>query len=301
MLAATAALPRSAALGAALDADPLVGALRDSLTANQRARVLLPWDDPRRVRAHNNWHVVPATIRDAYDADQQRLIADIVRANVSEDGHERLTRSMRDDAGGLGSYSVALFEGEDDALTFVLTGRHVTMRANDADTPSLFDGPVFYGHAVEFYERPDLPGNVWWSQARAASEVFGALDPDHRQAALVQTRSPRDEQASVELQGDGGRFQGLAVGELAPNQRELFQAVLEEMLGPYRATNADGVWQSIEAHGGLEALHIAFYEDGDLPDEDGVWDRWRTEGPGLSCYFRGSPHVHAWLNVAAVG
>jgi hypothetical protein len=300
-LGAAAALRLPIVPSAVAGPDALVRGLRDSLTDSQRQRLLLPWDDPRRVRAHNNWHVVPHAIRDAYDDGQRRVIEDIVRANMSEDGYERLMRSMRDDAGGLGSYSVALFEGEGDSLTFVLTGRHVTMRANDAGIPSLFDGPVFYGHAVEFNERPDHPGNVWWDQARAASKVFHALDPQHQAAAMAPTGSPRDEQASVTLQGAGGRFAGLPISALTPDQRELFQSVLADMLGPYRAANAEGVRASIEAHGGLDALHIAFYADGDLPDADDVWDRWRIEGPGLSCYFRGSPHVHAWLNVAAVG
>ena len=37
---------------------------------------------------------------------------------------------------------------------------------------------------------------------------------------------------------------------------------------------------------------------GDLPDKDGIWDRWKLEGPAFVWYFRGSPHVHTWINIA---
>jgi hypothetical protein len=38
-------------------------------------------------------------------------------------------------------------------------------------------------------------------------------------------------------------------------------------------------------------------KEGDIGN-DGVWDIWKLEGPAFSWYFRGSPHVHTWLNVA---
>ena len=32
-------------------------------------------------------------------------------------------------------------------------------------------------------------------------------------------------------------------------------------------------------------------------DNDKVWDVWRLEGPTWVSYFRGAPHVHAYINV----
>ena len=32
--------------------------------------------------------------------------------------------------------------------------------------------------------------------------------------------------------------------------------------------------------------------------DDQVWDCWRLEGPSFVWYFRGTPHVHVWVNVA---
>jgi len=30
---------------------------------------------------------------------------------------------------------------------------------------------------------------------------------------------------------------------------------------------------------------------------DGVWDVWQLESPTMVWYFRGSPHVHVWVNL----
>ena len=49
--------------------------------------------------------------------------------------------------------------------------------------------------------------------------------------------------------------------------------------------------------GGLDGLHMSFYQDHDIGD-DHEWDIWRLEGPTFVWHFRGSPHVHTWLNVA---
>ena len=52
----------------------------------------------------------------------------------------------------------------------------------------------------------------------------------------------------------------------------------------------------LKKQGGLDNCSLAFYQDGDIGD-DGVWDNWRLEGPSFVWYFRGSPHVHMWVNI----
>ena len=113
------------------------------------------------------------------------------------------------------NYSACLFSDGQDKLSFVLTGRHQTIRADGGAEPNaVFGGPLFYGHAVEFYERPDHPGNVWWHQARLASKVYQALDGKQQAVALVQRGSPADRASSVKLQGVDGRLP--IIGHVAP-------------------------------------------------------------------------------------
>jgi hypothetical protein len=45
-----------------------------------------------------------------------------------------------------------------------------------------------------------------------------------------------------------------------------------------------------EASGGLDALHMAFYEANDIGD-DQVWDIWRLEGLTFGWHFRNAPHA----------
>jgi hypothetical protein len=69
------------------------------------------------------------------------------------------------------------------------------------------------------------------------------------------------------------------------------------MLSMYRPSDVEEALACIKENGGLDSLRVSFYKEGDLGG-DGIWDRWRLEGPALVWYFRGSPHVHSWVNIA---
>ena len=88
------------------------------------------------------------------------------------------------------------------------------------------------------------------------------------------------------------------VGDLADDQKALVKSTLKALLDPYRAEDVKEAFALIEKAGGLDQLHMAFYQEGDLED-DKIWDMWRIEGPGLVCHFRGAPHVHAYINITA--
>ncbi len=81
------------------------------------------------------------------------------------------------------------------------------------------------------------------------------------------------------------------------DQRLLVAEVLQKLVEPYRSTDRDEVARCLQAQGGLEKCALAFYREGDLGG-DKVWDCWRLEGPAFVWYFRGTPHVHVWVNVA---
>lgn len=280
-------------------AETMVKRLRDTLSEAQAKAVLLPWHDPRRLRVENNWRVVPQRLGEFYSREQQAIIQEILKGVTSEEGHEKILRAMQDDMGGLGNYSACLFSAGDEKLAFMLTGRHQTIRADGgAEKNAMFGGPIFYGHAVTFNERPDHPGNVWWHQARLASKVFYALDGKQQKLALVLRDSPADNPATIRLQGENGKFAGIPVSELSRDQKALVEEVIRSLLAPYRQSDVERVMAAVRANGGLDKLHLSFYQDGDLPDKDGIWDRWKLEGPCFVWYFRGSPHVHTWINVA---
>jgi hypothetical protein len=204
---------------------------------------------------------------------------------------------LEDDAGGYGNaQSIAMFGSPGEKFEFVMTGRHMTLRADGNSTEHVaFGGPIFYGHAARgFNEKPNHPGNVFWHQALAANKVYEMLDEKQRKRALVE-KLPREQSAG--FQGPDGKLPGIPLSELASDQNSLVKEVLQKLVAPYRPIDRDEALACLKAQGGLEKCSLAFYRDGDIGG-DRVWDCWRLEGPSFVWYFRGSPHVHVWVNVA---
>ncbi|MCA9200688.1 MAG: hypothetical protein KDA87_24275, partial [Planctomycetales bacterium] len=71
----------------------------------------------------------------------------------------------------------------------------------------------------------------------------------------------------------------------------------QKLIEPYRQSDQDEIIQCLKTQGGLDKCHLAFFTDNDIGN-DKVWDNWRLEGPSFVWHFRGSPHVHVWVNVA---
>lgn len=284
-----------------------VKALYDSLTVEQRRVVCFDWNHTTKSRGllrtfvSNNWFVTEPRIRsDFYTRKQQDLIHDIFKGLVNPEWYERFLKQLRDDTGGKpwgAEQSIAIFgKPGEDRFEFVITGRHHTLRADgNSEDHVAFGGPIFYGHAAEgFNEKPDHPGNVFWPQALEANKVWQMLDPEQRRQALV-SESPNE--AEVGFQGAKARFPGLPVTGMSDEQKAQMRRVLALLMEPFRTEDQDEAMACLKAQGGLDACSLAFYADEDI-GKDGVWDNWRLEGPSFVWYFRGSPHVHVWVNVA---
>ena len=277
-------------------AESLVKTLHATLSPKQRDTVVLPWDSPRRKMISANWAIVEPSIGDVFNADQQAMIRGILKDVTSEEWLPKFLSQMKQDGGGLANYHVAIFGDPNGAKSeLVLTGRHATIRAGgDPGANSPFGGPIFYGHAPKDTEDPTHPGNVFWYQARRANEVFQMLDGKQRNLALVPI-APDESAISFRKKGDG--LPGIPVKELSRDQKEHVRKVMADVLAPYRKSDVDDVLRGLEKSGGLDSLNLAFYKQDDLGN-DGIWDIWRLEGPGLVWHFRGSPHVHTWVNVS---
>ena len=261
------------------------------LTPEQRKEVCFPFNDERRSRINANWHVAEHRIQsDFYTPDQKRLIAEIFRGVTSEEGHERFLKQMEYDDGGFEAYSMAIFgEPGTGKFEWALTGRHLTIRADgDSVEGAAFGGPIIYGHGDE---EPEY--NIFYYQTKQANEVFKALDAPQAKQALLE-KAPQE--TAVQLQGESGKFRGLKVSELSGDQKELVSNVIRVLLAPYRNEDAEEAMAIMEQGGGLDSLHMAFYKEEDL-NNDQEWDIWRIEGPTFVSHFRGAPHVHAYLNI----
>ena len=286
---------------ASLKSETLVLQLHKSLNETQKAAICLPWSDARRQKVDNNWHIVKQPIRDVLDADQQDLVKQIFHGLHSEEYVDQVWKQFDHDNkgdGGFPSASIALFgEPGTGQFEFVLTGRHCTRRCDgDSEVGAAFGGPIFYGHAAgSFNEKADHEGNVYWYQAKRANEVFAALDGKQRKLALLDKSRAEKGNLTVELTGKKTGLEGIPMTELAADEKDLVRKVIGDLLKPYRKHDADEAQRYIEA-GGFDNLHMAFFQKQDLGN-DGIWDVWQIEGPNVVCYFRGAPHVHAWMHI----
>jgi DNA segregation ATPase FtsK/SpoIIIE-like protein len=269
--------------------------LYESLTDEQRKVICFPFDNPLRQKINANWAITEPKIAQLFTKEQQATVDEIFRGVTSPDGYERFLKQMEEDAGGLDQYHVALFgDPGSGKFEFEMTGRHMTIRADGDSVENVaFGGPIIYGHGQGDGEA-GLPGNVFYYQTKKANEVFAALDGKQREKALL-PKAPPENQVSV--QGAAAAFPGIAVGELSSDQKNLVEETIKVILAPYRQEDVDEAVAILKADGGFEKLHAAFYQSGNLGN-DQEWDIWRLEGPGFVWHFRGSPHVHAYVNIA---
>jgi len=282
-------------------AETAVARFYKTITPEQRKLICFPFDDPLRKKVANNWAIVKPAISDL-KPDQQALCQEIMKNLCSEEGYEKFMKQMEDDSGGFESYHVAVFgePGTDKPFEWVLTGRHDTLRADGNSVEgAAFGGPIFYGHAADghFNEDAKHTNNVWWYQGEQANKIFRTLDDKQKAQALTAKAEP-DEADTIRLKGGNLSKAGLCIAELDSQQKAMVSQLVEMMLRPFRACDGEEVRSCLESNGGVDKLRLTFSKEGDIGN-DGVWDIWKLEGPTFSWFFRGSPHVHTWLNVAA--
>ncbi len=288
-------------------AETAVKGLYDSLTDTQKKMICFAWDyqDPTRglLRTHvsNNWQITKPHIRsEFYTRPQQHLIHDIFKEIINPDWEGRFVKQLKDDTGGMpwgAEQSIAIFGVPSSGqFEFVMTGRHMTIRADGHSRKHVaFGGPIFYGHAASgFREKVGHPGNVFWYQAKMANIVYEMLDGKQQKEALLQRRP---QESAVEFHGNKVRHPGIPVRELSSDQKHELENVLHALIEPYRKVDRAEALACLKRQGGLDVCSLAFYKEGDLGN-DGEWDNWRIEGPAFVWYFRGTPHVHVWVNVA---
>ena len=248
----------------------------------------------------SNWSITKRSIGEIFGKDQVALVKEIFLKLHSEEYAKTVLGQVLHDSEGEGfeSTSVALFGKPDTGhFEFVLTGRHCTRRCDgDAVEGEAFGGPIFYGHAARsFNETKDHPGNVYWYQAKQANKVYAMMDGKQRKIALLGRSRPEQGTKTVALTGKKEGLPGIPMSELSADQKGQVRKTMNDLLAMFRKKDAKEAMKLVEA-GGFDHLHMAFYKNHDIGD-DKVWDVWQIEGPNCLWFFRGDPHVHAWVNI----
>jgi len=285
-------------------AEDLVKELYQGLSEEQKKAIVLPWDHgsnggkdtPTRGRMYNG--PVGRKIGDIYTKPQQELVERILRAISSdEDGYRKMTRNGTfDGSGSLQGCGATIFGDPSGGQKYcwLFTGHHLTVRCDgNSEEGAAFGGPMYYGHSPNGYS----DRNCFFYQTKTVLSVFDALSEKQRTQAVV-TGSPGEQLPSVRFRKPGEAHPGLHIGELSADQRGLVQKVMRDILSPYRKEDADEVMDILRANGGLEKVHLAFYQDAKMNDQQ-RWHFWRLEGPGFLWNYRVLPHVHTFVNISS--
>ncbi|HAP06250.1 MAG TPA: hypothetical protein DCR20_00355 [Planctomycetaceae bacterium] len=290
-------------------ADSLPMQLYKSLTDEQRAKVCLPADHPRRQYVSNWWYIhpdyrIPAT----FNADQQELIQQIFDSLHNEQYIADVKKQVRlDQYGQAKNAPAAGFFGTPDSpdFEFIYTGHHVTRRCNaHSDKGSGFGGaPIFYGHYPHseenmrdnFNEASDHPGNMYWYQGRIFNQFVQGLTAEQQATGLVSGDPRSEDPEQVILKTD--KLAGLPCSTLTKDQQQLFLDTMKRMLAMFRADDVTATMQIIEERRLIEQLHVSWFAGRYDIGNDQVWDTWQIESPEMVWYFRGQPHIHAYFHL----
>ena len=113
--------------------------------------------------------------------------------------------------------------------------------------------------------------------------------------SLLGKSRPEQGTKTVALTGKKEGLPGIPMSEMSSDQKGQVRKTMNDLLAMFRKKDAKEAMKLVEA-GGFEHLHFAFYKNHDIGN-DRVWDVWQIEGPNCLWFFRGDPHVHAWVNI----
>ena len=299
---------------------------------DERARVVFGQPvtrEPKGVvlRQHvsNTWLITPHKLGSDFYTDTQRMLVRHVLHTIFAAGWvDKIIQQAEDDVmKPWGDHQALAIFGRpgDDRLQCVITGFHLTTRATiDKRSNVAFGGPITHGHQPSgFYEVVGHPDNIFWYQTVKANEIFQDLDKTQRNEALIKGAMPYYEfdgeidraavthdtprqhpprEHDIRFRGGGSQRPGLPIADMTSDQQAGACELIADLLKPYCGAYREQVRRCLAAQGGLRSCKLAFYRQHDL-GEDRQWDNWRLEGPSLVWYFRGFPHVHIWIHVAA--
>jgi hypothetical protein len=280
------------------DAAALAASVFEAVPQNARASTCLPFDHPLRQYYNRGLPLGGLKVSAAsLGWGARRALTDLVAASLSAAGQARVPRQDAMSLTGV-NFKRLLFFGDPRSGPYqaVLSGVHLNLRLGGSVPERVaFGGPQIYGD-----QRGDgavgLPGNTYRYQMANAHRLWEALTPAERTAAR-QERAPA--QTNIGLQGAAGRFDGLAVAQLALPKRRLVHAMVAGMLDTY--ADSAHAWDCLARNGGVEALHFADYDidfDGGRRAGAAPSQIFRLEGAAAVLHFRGEPHVHAFIHVA---
>lgn len=269
-----------------------------SLDGPQRAETCVGYDHPLR-QYHNRgvWGGGRAVFS-GFSRAQRQVVTDLFYSGLSEEGQRRVPHEYFTRLTGVNTMRV-LISGDPTSGPYqvILTGAHLNLRVGGKSSEgAAFGGPQVYGDQ-RGNEIAGLPGNLYRDQFLAFERLLRSLDDGRRKQARLEAAPV---QTMIELRGRRASQAGLRAAELPPAGKAMLGELVLGILSIYPPADVAYARECLAANGGTDALFLSHYahgEDGEIPEGQ----VFRLEGPAAVFYFRGYPHVHAFVNVAMDG
>ena len=257
--------PMTAEIGLSADLADAARRFLAVLTPAQRARAVFAADADERLR----WHYVPKprpgiALRELSDA--QRPLAygllgsalgrrGLVKASAIMALEDVLRRREREPARDPGAYFLSIFGEPSTSATWGLRieGHHLSLNLTLVDGVQPVEAPTFLGAAPSQAASGELAGaRVLGREEDLGFGLLASLDDAQRKAAVYQATAPADL-----LTGPGAKLSalpGLTADRMTPAQRELLDAILDEVTGSLPRELADRERARIAAHPAAELV-----------------------------------------------
>jgi Protein of unknown function (DUF3500) len=275
--------------------DQLARALHATLDAEQRYDTCVQYDHPLRQYHNRGVWGGGREVLFGFSRAQRRILTDLMHAGLSAEGRSRIPGQDLTKWSGVNGLRVLICgDPTNPPFQIIMSGAHLNLRLGGRSLEgAAFGGPQVYGDQ-RGNERAGLPGNVYRDQFQLAQRLLRNLDGKQQERAVIEAAPV---QTAIELQGYNGKFPGIAIAELAPEQKALAGTLVDRIFATYAPDDVAYARACLQNNGGLDGLFLSYYEGGD----DGAIPEaqvFRLEGPAAVLYFRGYPHVHAFINVA---
>ena len=296
-----------------------------SLSADQRARALMAYDDPDRL----DWHFIPKRQRKGLqlrqmNAQQRSRAHDLLHSGLSEVGYEKSTTIMSLEAilhefeksrtNGLvrdtERYYFTIFgqPSVQGRWGWSVEGHHLSLNFVVSNGDLIAATPAFFGaNPATVFDNagvgPKVGTRTLAKEEELAFDLLAALSPEQHKIALISEKAPRELQEAAERQPVSGPAVGLPAEKMSPAQRKALWRLLQAYVGNM-PDETGKAWLGEIEQAGLAQVHFAWSG----PSRPGVGHYYRVQGPTFVLEFvnvqrggGGKPanHIHSvWRNLA---
>lgn len=257
----------------------IAGVFLGSLTPEQKAQVVFPFQDDERL----NWHFIPRERKglrmDAMQPQQRLLATALMSSGLSHRGVMKATTIMsleevlyQLEGAGLegekleavrakrnpGKYHVSIFGTPDPKGTWGwrIEGHHLSMNFTIKDGQLAVATPSFFGSNPGEVRKGPMTGlRVLHVEEEMGRSLVKSLNEEQLKKALVDTIAPKEMLTAAERWVNPLKPEGISAADLTPEQQKMLDELIREYLWRLRPEIAEKAYAEIQASG---PVHFAW-------------------------------------------